>query len=123
MTEKYYTPDITEFHVGFEYEELEQGEWRKTTSDGSDIYHIGKYYIKENKIRVKYLDQSDIESLGWKMVWNDSHGTDYTFNDWQINISVNGNYLQLFKGKAPYFRGIIKNKSELNKLMHQLNII
>ena len=89
--EKYYTPEIEEFHVGFEYESYETiytHEWDKGTDkwinrvvkdanqvhmngEPKAIYHINMLNngepIKDwNKtIRVKHLDREDIESLGW----------------------------------------------------------
>lgn len=74
MGNKYYTPTIEEFHVGFECE------WRRFEED----WHGGKinssielydaaieYEAGENQTyeyRVKYLDKEDIESLGWEFV-------------------------------------------------------
>lgn len=73
MTDKYYTPSIEEFYVGFEYEayipELEV--WSK------EIFHLNeshinliKYVDNQNdstlrRVRVKYLNEKDIRELGW----------------------------------------------------------
>ena len=82
--DKYYTPQIEEFHVGFEYEEREfiytdKGWFTSKEHDfvskifrGSD--YLESYYLTErinrnlfnDTIRVKYLDREDIESLGFK---------------------------------------------------------
>ena len=61
---KYYTPDITEFHAGFEYERLyTDNTWQSEVMDYSSI---SSYTIEDvmedmsydkNSIRVKYLDQ------------------------------------------------------------------
>ena len=131
MTEKYYTPDITEFHVGFEFEEFEQEQWVKATSDGSDIYHIDRYQIKDNKIRVKYLDQSDIESLGWSFEKKHPGLEQLQFtkdlggplDDLCLEYDLESHYLRISwygDGDVTRFSGTIKNKSELNKLMQQL---
>jgi hypothetical protein len=66
---KHYTPDITEFHVGFEYE-VNYGEgtgWVKDSLCSKEQVIILPFMRTEN-IRVKYLDQSDIESLGYKII-------------------------------------------------------
>ena len=71
--EKYYTPSIEEFRVGFEYEVYvpEKELWSKETFylDASHINLVKYVNIQtENtlkKVRVKYLDREDIESLGW----------------------------------------------------------
>ncbi len=60
MTEKYYTPSIEEFHVGFEYEFFHNNEWRKQTFSLIDGWPKD---LKDSK--VKYLDQEDIEGLQW----------------------------------------------------------
>jgi hypothetical protein len=80
---KYYTPSIEEFHVGFSYEELEfiytDKGWytAKEQKWVPKIYKVAEYmeayYLQErvkrgmwaDSIRVKYLDKEDIESLGF----------------------------------------------------------
>ena len=79
--EKYYTPELEEFHVGFEYEN------KVIDLDGKTIKWLpvqwtascnmfGLFNVDFNgdkhlitvpdSVRVKYLDREDIESLGWK---------------------------------------------------------
>lgn len=138
--EKHYTPAIEEFHVGFEYEALWgveniNGEWLKETfTDECSTKNL------EEVVRVKCLDKEDIETLGWKEVisdlplthnWFKSIVYEFRFlsnpncqitfgNDGQILVSckptMGGPDLLLFFGK-------IKNKSELKKLMQQLQIL
>lgn len=111
----YYTPTIEEFHIGFEYELL---------TDHHDIWD--SYQIEDKHdlfdaltetTRVKYLDQSDIESLGWKKEENcfvKNNYKLYLYGNTHIQIQSSGNL---------NFNGTIKNKSELKKLMQQLGII
>lgn len=91
--EKYYTPEIEEFHVGFEYEVMlwknrgvimdfkektvtpiegsESESWIKKVVNDDDYgrednpFDGFSYRIQEQKCRVKYLDREDIESLGF----------------------------------------------------------
>lgn len=71
----YYTPTIEEFHVGFEYEVMipEKSIWSKEVFFLNDSHiNLVKWVTIQDeftihKIRVKTLDQSDIESLGWKL--------------------------------------------------------
>lgn len=91
MEEGYYIPDITEFHVGFEYELIPSRGFivvnfedpnEKTETLWATDYEKGIFGIKdvepygsalasissgirEGKCRVKYLDKEDIEELGW----------------------------------------------------------
>lgn len=76
---KYYTPTIEEFHVGFEFEKYDDRtatykennyiptNWHKFKYDLQSIRlsQLGTHLYSKT-IRVKYLDKEDIESLGWK---------------------------------------------------------
>jgi hypothetical protein len=88
--DKYYIPTISEFHVGFEYEELEfvytdkgwhiekKNKFVKKVFEGTN--YLESYYLTERvkrglfhfSIRVKYLDREDIESLGFSFMENES---------------------------------------------------
>lgn len=67
--EKYYTPDLEEFHLGFRYESGNKAikgtstEWYKDEIEETyELESVGDY----QEVRVKYLDRKDIEELGWK---------------------------------------------------------
>ena len=64
--EKYYIPEIEEFHVGFEVETMSSktNDWVNYTITVDDC--LGTWDIFLTKTRIKYLDREDIESLGWK---------------------------------------------------------
>lgn len=75
---KYYTPELEEFHYGFEYEQFEDydvpgkdKEWHKFVygENGSDnpesLTYVSALGIKLKTLRVKYLDREDIEELGF----------------------------------------------------------
>lgn len=76
MENKYYTPSIEEFHVGFECEwqsKIRNESWSKQICD-VDLVNIAYDSIEHSdeeepfneQFRVKVLDQEDIESLGWE---------------------------------------------------------
>lgn len=128
---KYYTPEIKEFHVGFECEILGYNpkkrldknfkkEWDKIIYSLEDFIYLEEKNILSN-FRVKYLDKEDIESLGFKNISGNWYYDDKTYQ-------IIGDYksLEISKGEHEFrkilFKGIIKNKSELKKLMKQLNI-
>lgn len=131
----YYTPDITEFHIGFEYEKLNhyQNKYQQLIYEGD----IGVKHIQENinDFRVKYLNVEDIQDvLGIENVGN---GIDlkfvlskskFTYYEFEYNILIKTlcvtrcttiDYLD----DDIIFEGTIKNKSELKKLLKQLNLI
>jgi hypothetical protein len=150
MNNKYYTPTIEEFHVGFEFEVkiATENEWVKAIySYPSDDWFNVCYFPDEKKeisvpdcMRVKYLDKEGIESLGW-VSWSNHPKHFYhpagikKFSDGTIqhNITLrieNNNIIAIRRySESPInfnnfaeFYGICKNKSELKKLMQMLNI-
>ena len=175
--EKYYTPKIEEFHVGFEFEisltsigGLDIVDFSK---DPIQVQHISKpnhkiwekskvffdtsYGFKnklfrsieqlkeildDGNIRVKYLDKEDIESLGFKFLKNEINSNDleykelfekeniglvYNYNNktvgmFTLDLSKNGVYSEIQRDPNLVNRITIKNKSELKKLLKQLNV-
>jgi hypothetical protein len=67
---KYYTPEISEFRVGFKCERKEASdlEWKQCIVEPSlwSSNAMWSYIKGEQSFRVKYLDKEDIESLGFK---------------------------------------------------------
>lgn len=120
MKNKYYTPELHEFHIGFEFEEkIVDDLWK--SSKFLYRWFEERYFLKQidNKnIRVKHLDREDIESLGWEFKKDDLGFWDFCkgnnrlqfFPEKEKNISI---FLNSYT---------IKNKSELKKLMQMLNI-
>lgn len=109
--EKYYTPAIEEFHVGFEYEinmhfrMAEESKWYSAiiTKDNwganMDIINVLA------RARVKYLDREDIESLGWKYRSEEKH-----------NVKENGGetiFTTFYGDSKSAFGLVISNKSRL----------
>lgn len=137
---KYYTPSIDEFYVGFEFEyKMDDGlgnyNWLDFTFNNSAnikqgfIFSIDNIFedIKEEYIRVKYLNKEDIESLGWKVWPNREYIFDlesYQLHQDRIpeNNKIKG--IEIYNNNDKIiFEGYLKNKSELKKLMQQLNIL
>ena len=147
MEDRYYNPKIDEFHVGFEYEHLLKDNFTGCTilcyPDIEDVY----YDIPLNKIRVKHLDSSDIESFGFKFdatrskvdgnfvgsYENEKYYLDYSPYSYggEFNSSVHLRVMKIkdipitsYQSNYQFiYDGIIKNKSELKKLLIQLEII
>lgn len=136
MESKYYTPEIEEFHVGFEYEAFHSKEWffeeggnqwvKSKVSLGTDILTLN-YAINCDFVRVKYLDREDIESLGWKAgvqglaVDGYSGWEEFKKDDYRMVLSDNQGLIIVCRNHTS-FSGTIKNKSELKKLLKQLGI-
>lgn len=167
--QKYYCPDISEFYEGFEYEFKERmGNYSKNKFRVTKLNDALQHYLDRKMIRVKYLDQQDIESLGWdlgisfwerdtnervnvvrlKSIADNSLSFQKIITETQtysltmfdnLRVVIVKNYLSDHKTglilknkmihepknimvKESLFDGIIKNKSELKKIMQQLNI-
>ena len=123
----YYKPDITEFHIGFDYEvKYKNGEWQKQClNDELASLRFIDYKLKTNPddIRVKYLDKEDIESLGWKFktdLYIKDNLTLQVHKD-SITIKYYNNFNNEWRTNVEQI--IIKNKSELKILLKQLNIL
>lgn len=142
MKDKYYTPEIEEFYVGFEFEMLHVNseEWLKKTVKGyKEIRYVE---LLPNKFRVKYLDREDIESLGFEFKYNEKGNENIAFTKKYDNhprydnqyVDVIWNYASshvlICEGDnetgwdewITRFSGTIKNKSELKKVLKMLNI-
>jgi len=132
---KYYTPSLDEFHVGFEYENWVKGRgWTKRI-----VEVLGRIPINErisslvhDDYRVKYLDKEDVESLGFIQNKNSLYiQKQYDIQKGSIDIMLLSDggrdksclYIKHDGLKDIVFSGTIKNKSELKKLLHQLQII
>ena len=132
MESKYYTPDITEFHVGFEYL-VKSIEGNRLIELDINVNHNFKYLqesITREEVLVKYLDQSDIESLGFEC---DDVDEPYDFTGKRLfldkfNIIMGVNYnthwveirTYFVHGEEILFQGNVKNKSELKKILKQI---
>lgn len=127
---KYYTPTIEEFYVGFEYEVKKEESWfRCFYSQGSlvDIYYkynddLDSIDFKADAIRVKYLDQEDIESLGFKETETKNFFELDNKQESYLNWYPEVNRVEIGDNECSGgFSGTIKNKSELIKLLKQLS--
>lgn len=150
---KYYTPDIEEFYIGFECELMSsygylKGEWPNIMMEETNMLAKAEHFnwdltkmIKAGTFRVKYLDQEDIESLGFKRGYSDRDGRSYDSyelitkeqfeccNFMTNNLELkhyynNGNqyafYTKIHKNYRCIFDGTIKNKSELKTILSMI---
>ena len=133
----YYTPEIEEFFVGFEYERRHElinhnKEWfsGEQIHIKSNLSYI-ESEITNNRIRVKHLSKECIEELGF----TEYNGV-YKKGNYCLDVLQKYNCIQYEGPEYPVmifsykialdynciFQGTIKNKSELKKLLKQLNI-
>jgi hypothetical protein len=143
---KYYTPEIEEFHVGFEYEHnalsgnLPINYTKIIHSIDDNILDIFVKIEVTSIIRVKYLDQEDIESLGWirKHEWegNDEEQRYFITNEFTAfelkvrkeSVSLYCTPIEFYGADGPAWYSIVtrincKNKTELKRLIKNLDIL
>lgn len=133
MESRYYTPDISEFYIGFEYEvDLRYGKgFEKVIPQTFETIAVmyGGY-----DVRVKFLDKEDIESFGFKYKPRikafeipfpckqiSNRLCHLLVQDKNILIST-GDYETAFPDWENIFVGNIKNKSELKKILVQIGL-
>ena len=136
---KYYTPSIEEFHVGFELEikTHELRPWEKHTwLPGDQAKSVSNYL---DQIRVKYLDKEDLIELGFEYMEDVGDCINFAKYIQESNQSINltlhrnsrrvGVAVHDLNVKPPMtsiqigtFGGEIKNKSELIKVLKMLGI-
>lgn len=130
MKNKYYTPSIEEFHVGFECEEFVSNKWKKLLITQFCDLDLIECEIEQdtNNVRVKYLDREDIESLGFVFLKSTSKTLiQYSLGTYLLYEIKNTNSIRIKEiidvgETAILFHGTIKNKSELKRVLQQLGI-
>ncbi len=102
LDSKYYTPTIDELVLGLQLD----------------------YKDPTGKLRVKYLDREDIESLGWEA--RTKEYVHYTKGIYDLFHYSKENVIKIYAQKELMVLILdkckIKNKSELKKLLKQLGI-
>jgi hypothetical protein len=131
--EKYYTPSIEEFHVGFEFKwfDTSNGIWLVKEYNEATIIALSL-----DRVRVKYLDSEDIKKLGWEQIENQipedvqlymhNKKTQYKGKETSILLyyipDTSWILISLIDTKQTVFAGKVYNKSELEWLMKRLGI-
>ena len=135
MENRYYTPEIEEFCIGFECEIKNIIDTRINFTKRKEAILNYMLKIKFKGIRVKYLDKEDIESLGFKHLYDDFTFGEYfkskcNIMNYNLNYDYLSNWLTISTVSkddlieySTIFCGKILNKSEFKKLLIQLNII
>lgn len=142
---KYYTPVLSEFHEGFEYEVYNErsNEWYKDVWDVISEFGDSKlYHLDVKKCRVKHLTREDIESLGFEVMggqmmsggridcqkeYKDPRGV---YDKAMITFTPSINWVMIAVGDDEIsfhdwntlFAGTIKNKSQLKQVLKMIGV-
>ena len=139
----YYTPKLSEFYFGFEFEVLntkdemyiptyEEGIWFITKVDLGvlgDLSNLQKL-ILEKQIRVSVLSEHDIYELGFELNYEEENNSNKMYflgkhslirncRNWCIITVRSDERQEDYTG----YVGVIKNKSELKHLLQQLKCV
>ncbi|MGL4781478.1 MAG: hypothetical protein ACRCXN_11690 [Bacteroidales bacterium] len=135
---KYYTPSIEEFFVGFECEIFNaNSEWYPIQFT---IGHYAELAINKDQrgftantgeYRVKCLDKEDIESLGFEYymypdIYRNKNKIE--IQTWRGNMGVGMRIVDRSNGLHDHFysvlfKGEVKNKSELVRLLKMIGVL
>lgn len=151
--EKYYIPELEEFHSGFEFQcDFIDDDTYETTSVNQVFKLDGSWFNVEEdlqeeidcgRIRVKFLDKEDFIKLGFNSQIKDTlafgkvpvfkwSSKSYLSSSWkELTITKLSNTrfsfeIEIAKNYSTEVNKVevtLKNKSELNKFLNQLNII
>lgn len=146
MDSKYYIPALEEFHVGFRYELLNPNgdgdyedsfDWEEHSLWGN-LEEVA-INLEDGLVRVKYLDQADLERLGWERVEESIYEKVIDRGDknycWQIKLNQPPEiYIRSYLlNKGDKWRptysiqfGLavdVKNYNEMEKLMQMFQIV
>ena len=121
---KYYTPDISELHIGYECE------WLDTRNDWVGlVIKLTNDISTEDTYRTKYLDSDDIISLGFEekrktidsIIYHKKDFFNFPYGLW-LKHKPNSNCIVLdndecYSDNDTYFQGLCKSKNELKKIL------
>lgn len=129
----YYEPNKAEFCAGMDYEVFipERNCW------SLEVFYLNESHldlIKNNKVRIKYLDKEDVEGFGFELKRSEKDVflfykiIQYRGEDNLCSVALNEIShwicieITINKEAKTIFAGRIKNKSEFYRLIDQLMI-
>ena len=156
MEAKYYTPEIEEFHIGFEYQtymmsnggyiiwDMKDPSMSITKEPDNHMWFTTKFrfslkgpldqpytleqirqFLTEDRIRVKHLDKEDIEILGLQVQITPCGEDTEDYEDIYQDGAVIGSFFPEDEMNVQlmdtYFK--VKNKSEFQRLLKQLDLL
>ena len=134
MENKYFTPDIEDFHVGYECEIYENEQYVSYV-----ISHIivggntridipdGRHWSIQNKLRVPYLTKEQIEAEGWKYL-SEGYTEHQAFykDDFQMSCFYDKHLLKIIKKESlktiVLYQGSCRCINDLKKIIKLLGI-
>lgn len=124
----YYTPDLSEFRLGFRYEQKHCNSWEDCTITSIDdldsiydlCYHTNKDCLAKF-LRVKCLSDDDIMSLGFKKLTSATDIIEYQKEDVSIYFKSEFCFISIYEDSQLRFSGKIKNVNELEDILEKIS--
>jgi len=133
--EQYYTPEIEDFRVGYEYERLNDKTWNKETLESHMLYtpNIGEACdseiteilrdLHDNKIRVPYLTKEQIKAEGWELRTEGYSRNFYEKGEESLLVHHVGHWIIITDlSEEQIYKGDCKSINEFRTIMKLLNI-
>lgn len=140
MENKYFTPDIEDICIGYEYEQLvtplseslDKGEeeWMKCKfPDPFTIDRILLLYERKEQLRVPYLTKEQIEAEGWNLDDKYSDEKHYYKQDVYLRMYIGYHHseiihhnISIFNENGVLFKGECKDINTFRKIIKLLEI-
>ena len=141
---KYYTPEIEDIRVGYEYEykthngvnyskeEFDKLPWEKGIYGFNDFPYVErtmKGRMQFQTVRVPYLTKEQIEAEGWKQmpppiisISKEFRNIPFIKNGYRLDYNLNSNQLSITVNEQFLFYGECKSINELRTICKLLNI-
>ena len=128
MENKYFTPDITDIHVGYELEIRQGNMWKSDKVQSNDCFCD---FVNMDGYRVPYLTKEQIEAEGWEFIKHHAGTEHYDFekNGYSLYVDFDFRgevYLKIYDGEQDnefnYFSGKCKDINTFRKICKLLEI-
>ena len=128
MENKYFTPDITDIHVGYELEIRQGNMWKSDKVQSNDCFCD---FVDMDGYRVPYLTKEQIEAEGWEFIKHHAGTEGYDFEKDEYSLYVDFDfrgevYLKIYSGgyynEFNYFSGKCKDINNFRKICKLLEI-
>ena len=128
MENKYFTPDITDIHVGYELEIRQGNMWKSDKVQSNDCFCD---FVDMDGYRVPYLTKEQIEAEGWEFIKHHAGTEHYDFekNGYSLYVDFDFRgevYLKIYDGEQDnefnYFSGKCKDINIFRKICKLLEI-
>ena len=127
MEKQYYTPKLSQFHIGFRYERRNHDNtWIKTEFSTKDNLAYFETCLNDGTFRVQALDHQDIKEAGWVEKVISGNGGFWNKGKYSLHFNFETSRAEIVLKENEYnymrFVGKIANYNKLLDVMKMLEI-